>query len=96
MNKSFRVLLIASAVLIADGASATDLAVYRGAHHAAHLAARNAAIDKCQFYGFVRGTRNYAECRMDVRRYWTTGPCGSAGFGAIHRDYCHLNPPPFI
>ena len=96
MNKPLRLLLIACAMLIGHSASAADLAVHRGAHHAAHPAARSAAIDQCQLYGFVRGTRDYAECRMDVRHYWTTGPCGSARFAAIHRGYCHLNLPPFI
>lgn len=80
MNKLLRLLLIASAVMIADGVGATQVA----------------AIDQCRLYGFTPGSRDYAECRMDVRRYWTTGPCGSARFAAMHRGYCHLNPPPFI
>ena len=84
MNKSLRLLLIASAVTIADGASATQVAT------------QAAAINQCWLYGFTPGSRDYAECRVDVRRYWTTGPCGSARFAAIHRGYCHLNLPPFI
>ena len=55
-----------------------------------------AAIDQCQLYGFARGTWDYAACRIDVRHYWTTGPCGSPSFAALHRGYCHLNLPPFI
>ena len=84
VNKLLRLLLIASAVMIADGASA------------AQVATRAAAIDRCRLYGFTPGSRDYAECRVAVRRYWTTGPCGSARFAAIHRGYCRLNPPPFI
>ena len=84
MNKSLRLLLIASAMMIANGASA------------AQVATQVAAIDQCQLYGFARGSRDYAECRVDVRRYWTTGPCGTARLVAMHRGYCHLNPPPFI
>ncbi len=84
MNKSLRLLLIASAVMVADGASA------------AQVATRAAAIDQCQLYGFTPGSRDYAECRVDVGRYWTTGPCGTARFAAMHRGYCHLNRPPFI
>ena len=84
MNKPLRLLLIASAMMIADGAST------------AQIATQAVAIDQCQLYGFTRGNRDYAECRMDVRRYWTTGPCGSARFAAMHRGHCHLNPPPFI
>jgi len=84
--------LIACAMLIANGASAAELTGQRRAAHPA-LAA---AIDQCQLYGFVRGTRDYAECRLDVRRYWTTGPCGSPSFAAAHRGYCRLRLPPFI
>ena len=84
MNKPLRLLLIASAVMIADGASA------------APVATQAAAIDQCRLYGFTPGSRDYAECRVDVRRYWTTGLCGSARFAAIHRGYCHLNPLPSI
>ena len=95
MKKGLALLpLIACAMLIADGASAADFAGHR-AHRAAHPA-RAAAIDQCQLYGFVRGTRDYAACRLDVRRYWTTGPCGSPSFAAAHRGYCHLRLPPFI
>jgi len=59
-------------------------------------AAQHVAIDQCRLYGFVPHGRDYALCRMNVRRYWTTGPCGSYGFASTHREYCHLNPPPFI
>ena len=78
MNKPLRLLLIASAVMIADGAGA------------AQVATQAAAMDQCRIYGFARGSRDYAEYRMDVRRYWTTGPCGSARFAAIHRGYCRF------
>ncbi len=95
MNKLLRLLLVASAVMIGHSVSATDLAVHRGAHRA-YPAARAATIDQCQLYGFVRGTWDYAACRMDVRRYWTTSPCDNSTFAALHRGYCHLNLPPFI
>ena len=95
LNKLLWFVLIASAMLITYGASAAELEVHRGAHWA-HAAARAAAADQCQLYGFARGTRDYAECRLDVRRYWTTGPCGSESFAAVHRGYCHLKLPPFI
>ena len=60
------------------------------------VAGRFLAIDKCRIYGFPPHSRAYAECRMNVRRFWTTGPCADPYFAAIHREYCHLNPPPFI
>jgi hypothetical protein len=56
-------------------------------------AARAAAIDTCRSYGFARGTRDYGECRMNVRHFWTTGPCGNTSFALAHRGYCHLYPP---
>ncbi len=59
-------------------------------------AAQFAAFDQCRIYGYAPHTRDYALCRMNVRRYWTTGPCGDTSYAAMHREYCHLNPPPFI
>jgi len=59
-------------------------------------AAQLAAFDQCRLYGYVPHTLAYAQCRMDVRQYWTTGPCGDPGFAWSHREYCHLNLPPFI
>ncbi len=60
------------------------------------FAGRLLAIDKCRIYGFPPHSRDYAECRMNLRRFWTTGPCADAEFAAIHREYCHLNPPPLM
>lgn len=95
VNQLPRFLLIACALMIGRGAGAADLAAQRAAQRP-HPAACSAAIDQCRLYGFARGTWDYAACRMDVRRYWTTGPCSSSSFAALHRGYCHLNPPPFI
>jgi hypothetical protein len=64
---------------------------------AGHACAREfLAIDKCLIYGFPLHSRDYAVCRMNLRRFWTTGPCADPAFAAIYREYCHLNPPPFI
>lgn len=57
---------------------------------------QTAAIDQCRVYGFAPHTAAYATCQANVRHYWTTGPCADAAFVAIHREYCHLNPPPFL
>lgn len=62
------------------------------ARHARHAA----ALDFCRIYGFVPHTRDYGLCRMNVRHYWTTGPCADPAFGAWHHDYCHINLPPYI
>jgi hypothetical protein len=70
------------------------LATMVSADHA--VAGQFLAIDKCRIYGFPPHSRDYALCRMNVRRFWTTGPCADPYFAAIHREYCHLNPPPFI
>ena len=53
-------------------------------------------FDRCLLYGFAPRSHDYAQCRMNVRRFWTTGPCGSSEFAFTHREYCHLNPPPFL
>lgn len=43
------------------------------AGHAA--AARPAAFDRCRIYGFAPHSRDYIACRMNKRRFWTTGRC---------------------
>jgi hypothetical protein len=48
--------------------------------------------DACRGYGYVPGTRAFAECRVNVRIYWSTGPCSNAEFAAVHRRYCHIVP----
>ena len=73
-------LLVATAMIAVDGTRA----------------AKAGSVDTCQLYGFVPHTREYAACRMNVRHYWTTGPCGDSFFAEAHRGYCHLNPPPFL
>ena len=78
--KLLPLLLIASAMAGAERASAAE----------------RVAFDQCRLYGYAPHTRDHALCRMNVRRYWTTGPCGSADFALTHREYCHLNPPPFL
>ena len=72
-------------------AVATTMAGADSAH-----AAKAGSVDTCRLYGFVPHTREYAACRMNVRHYWTTGPCGDNVFADAHRGYCHLYPPPFL
>ena len=48
------------------------LAAMVSADHAA--AGQFLAIDKCRIYGFPPHSRDYALCRMNVRRFWTTRP----------------------
>jgi hypothetical protein len=79
-HKPLRLLLILAGMMVADSASAAQFGTF----------------DQCRIYGYVPHTLDYALCRMNVRRYRTTGPCGDSGFAATHREYCHLNPPPFI
>jgi hypothetical protein len=55
-------------------------------------AAQVAANDACASYGYARGTRDYALCRMNVRHYWSAGPCSDSRFASVHRRYCNLIP----
>ena len=80
LKATFGLLAIAATTACADGARAAKLA----------------SVDTCRLYGFAPHTRDYAVCRMNLRHYWTTGPCGDSSFAATHRGYCHLNPPPFL
>lgn len=73
---ALRLLLIATAMTIADRAGA------------AHFAAN----DTCQLYGFVPHSRAYATCRRNARQYWNTGPCADGQFAFAHRRDCHLIP----
>ena len=81
LHKPLRLLLTLAAMIAADTAGAAQFTT---------------TFDQCRIYGYVPHTRDYALCRMNVRRYWTTGPCGDAGYASAHREYCHLNPPPFL
>jgi hypothetical protein len=67
----------------------TAAAIFAGSASAAEVP----PTDTCRLYGYVPRTRDYAECRMNVRRYWSTGPCRDSQFAAVHREYCHLYPP---
>ncbi len=69
-------LLFATAIMAGDGASAAQVA----------------ANDACSAYGYARGTHDYAVCRMNVRHYWSAGPCNHPRFASIHRRYCNLIP----
>jgi hypothetical protein len=62
----------------------------------AAFAAQLPANVQCQVYGYAPGTRDFAQCRMNVRRYWTTGLCGDYAFASTHPFYCHLVLPPFL
>jgi len=47
----------------------------------------------CRYYGFAPHTRAFSECLMNVRHYWSSGPCTDSGFAAVHMRYCHVLPP---
>ncbi len=76
LMRTLGLLLVATAMMAADGAGATQIA----------------ATDTCSLYGYPRGTHDYAVCRMNVRHYWSTGPCSDSRFASVHRRYCHLIP----
>jgi hypothetical protein len=80
LSKPLRVLLVLAGTIGAGSAGAATVPTF----------------DQCRIYGYAPHTRDYALCRMNLRRYWTTGRCGNWGYAVMHREYCHLNPPPFI
>ena len=59
------------------------------------IAAWNRRVDAetCWFYGFPPHTRAFSTCLMNVRRYWSSGPCANPGVAAVHLGYCHELPP---
>jgi hypothetical protein len=74
--RALRFLLAAIATIAAEGAQGAPIAT----------------ADTCRLYGYVPHTRDYASCRLNVRHYWSAGPCSDARFASIHRRYCHLTP----
>ena len=46
----------------------------------------------CQYYGFPRHTRAFSACILNVRHYWSTGPCADPNFVAVHVRYCNVFP----
>ena len=74
--RTFGLLLIAIAIMAAHRADAAQMV----------------ATDTCSQYGYARGTRDHAVCRMNVRHYWSTGPCSDSRFASVHRRYCNLIP----
>jgi hypothetical protein len=83
LSKPLRILLMLAGTIGAGSAGSAG-------------AATSATFDQCRIYGYAPHTRDYALCRMNVRRYWTTGRCGDWGYALAHREFCHLYPPPFI
>jgi hypothetical protein len=54
---------------------------------------RRVDADICWHYGFAPHTRAFSACLMNVRHYWSTGPCAEPEFAAVHLRYCHELPP---
>ena len=46
----------------------------------------------CRLYGFPPHTRAFSACLMNVRHYWSTGPCSDWSFANVHKRYCNLFP----
>jgi hypothetical protein len=51
-----------------------------------------AGAEVCRYYGFPPHTRAFAACLMNVRHYWSTGPCADPSFAAVHVRYCNVFP----
>ena len=56
------------------------------------LAAWNRRVDAdiCHYYGLPRHTRAFSACLMNVRHYWSTGPCADPDFARLHLRYCNV------
>jgi hypothetical protein len=59
-------------------------------------AADYGASDICRLYGYAPRSADYRQCRNNARHYWSTGPCTRSDYALAHRDYCHLDQPPFF
>jgi len=59
-----------------------------------HGAAPDRHVDAkiCRYYGFAPHTRAFSDCLLNVRHYWSTGPCADWDFAAVHRRYCNIIP----
>jgi hypothetical protein len=55
-------------------------------------AGRYADARICRFYGFPPHTRAFSTCLMNVRHYWSSGPCADWNFAAVHKRYCNITP----
>jgi len=78
--RSLALALVAGTVCAAGGASAADYG----------------APDICRLYGYAPHSADYRQCRGNARHYWSTGPCARSDYALAHRDYCHLDAPPFF
>jgi hypothetical protein len=78
--KAFTVLLMLAAITITFTNSA-------GA-----AAGRYADATICRAYGFPPHTRAFSACLMNVRHYWSSGPCADWNFAMVHKRYCNLIP----
>jgi hypothetical protein len=77
--KTFTALLMLAAIAIAgtNGAAA---------------AGRYTDATICRFYGFPPHTRAFSACLLNVRHYWSAGPCADWNFAAVHKRYCNIIP----
>jgi hypothetical protein len=68
------------------------LAAITATHTRGAGADRHVDAKICQFYGFAPHTRAFLACLLNVRHYWSTGPCADWDFAALHRRYCNIIP----
>jgi hypothetical protein len=46
----------------------------------------------CRSYGFAPHTRAFSACLLNVRHYWSAGPCADWNFATVHKRYCNIIP----
>jgi hypothetical protein len=78
--KAFTALLMLAAISVTCTNSATA------------AAGRYTDATICRFYGFPPHTRAFSACLMNVRHYWSAGPCADWNFAMVHKRYCNLIP----
>jgi hypothetical protein len=84
-GKHMKALVLAVGALLLMAATA-----FAGPHYAAARWRTDAKI--CQYYGFPPHTHAFSACTLNVRHYWSTGPCADWNFASIHKRYCNIIP----
>lgn len=79
--------VVVSAVLIL--LAATTLT---GTAGAAAAGSRHVDAEICRSYGFPPHKWAFSACLMNVRHYFSAGPCADWNFASVHKRYCNVIP----
>ena len=84
-----KALILAVPLVLLMAATAVAATGFAGTHRAA---SRRIDAEICQYYGFPPHTRAFSACLLNVRHYWSTGPCADWSFAMAHKRYCNIIP----